>query len=500
MKRSAVWAVALFGVIPVFAQLRVGSLFQDHVVLQRERAVPVWGEATPGEKVTVSFASQQVEAVTDSSGRWQIDLGPMAANANGTRLQIETAREVRVFEDVVVGDVWLCAGQSNMEWNVARARDAEAEVAAANHPLIRHIKIANFSSRSPVQDFRGRWRVCSPETVGGFSAAAYYFARELTTRTGVPIGLINATWGGTPIEAWLSEPALLSSPEFDVVFQRWAEAVATFPERTRLFKRWNESKREAEARGAAFTEPRQRDPSIDYRRQPAGLFGGMVAPLTRFPLRGIAWYQGEDNASRAGEYRRLLETWVTDWRRPWPDVPILLVQLPNYWAGNADGTSWARLREAQAQVADAMSGVTLVVTLDIGDPNDIHPLDKQSIGQRLALAARSAVYGETMVAAGPRFESLRIEGGELVCVFSHAAGLTGKPGEFVIAGEDRRFFPAQVRIEGDAIRLWSSQVSQPVAARYAWRNAPAAVVFNGAGLPLAPFRTDDWPDAREEHR
>ncbi len=498
MRWTMAWALVLVWVMPGFAQLRVASLFQDHAVLQRERAVPVWGEASPGEQIAVRFASQRVETVADSSGRWRVELAPMAANATGASLRVETSREVRVFGDLVVGDVWLCAGQSNMEWSVARARDAQTEIATADHPLIRHIKIANFSSRSEVQDVRGRWRVCSPETVGNFSAAAYYFARELTTRTKVPIGLINATWGGTPIEAWLSESALLSSPEFDVVFTRWAEAITTFPERTRLFNRWNDAKREAEAKGETFSEPRPRDPSIDYRRQPAGLFGGMVAPLTRYSLRGIAWYQGEDNASRAGEYRRLLETWVADWRKHWPHAPILLVQLPNYRAGNEDGTSWARLREAQAQVAGATAGVTLVVTLDVGDPNDVHPLDKQSIGRRLALAARSAVYGETIVAAGPRFESMRIEDGELVCVFSNAEGLMGKPGELAIAGEDRRFFPAEMRIEGDAIRLWSSHVSQPVAVRYAWRNAPEAGVFNAAGLPLAPFRTDDWPEERGE--
>lgn len=481
----------------VCAQLQVSWIFQDHAVLQRDRSLPVWGEATPGQRVTVSFREQTVDTVADAVGRWQVELAPMAANKEGADFDIFTQDERRTFKNVVVGDVWLCAGQSNMEWSVGRAKDTEAEIAAANHPSIRHIKVANFSSRTPLTVARGKWRVSSPEAVRHFSAVGYHFAQEIAQRQDVPVGIINCTWGGTPIEAWLSEPALLSSDAFDVVFARWAEAVATFPERTRAWVQWTKEKESAEARGENFTTKRPRDPSIDYRRQPSGLWGGMVAPLGDFALRGIAWYQGEDNASRPAEYQPLLKTWANDWRRVWPDAPVLLVQLPNYAAGNANGTSWARLREAQAQVAADVADVTLVTTIDLGDANDVHPLDKKSVGLRLAQVARAAVYGEVVAGNGPIFKEMRPEGAALWCSFDHAEGLhsKGKPiGEFLIAGDDQRFYAAEATIEGETIRVRSAEVKEPVAVRYAWRNAPEVTVFNAAGFPLAPFRTDAWPE------
>jgi sialate O-acetylesterase len=485
----------LWGLGSAWAELRVSWIFQDRAVLQRDMPVPVWGEANCGQRVLVSYREQVLEAVADSAGRWRVQLPPMRAHSEGSTLEVRTAEERLVFDDVVVGDVWLCAGQSNMEWSVGRAAEAETEIPAANHPQIRHIKVANFSSRTPVTSAKGTWRVCSPETVRHFSAVGYYFAREISQHQNVPVGIINCTWGGTPIEAWISERALLSHEAFDVVFTRWSEAIATFPERSRAFARWTEKKRTTEERGEAFTRARPRDPSIDYRRQPAGLWGGMVAPLSNFAVRGIAWYHGEENASRADEYRALLSAWITDWRLAWPNAPVLLVQLPNYAAGNANGTSWARLREAQARVAQEVDGVILVTTIDLGDPSNVHPLDKKSVGRRVALASRETIYGESLSGRAPTFKTMRKEGEALLLSFAHADGLTVSKqsiGEFQVAGEDRKFHQADVRIVGDVIRLTSSHVSDPIAARYAWRNAPEVTVFNAAGFPLVPFRTDAW--------
>lgn len=480
--------------------LRIADLFQDHAVLQREVPVPIWGEAEAGEVVTVSHRGHTAVATADARGRWHVDLPALAADAVGAELVVSTTREQRVLRDVVVGDVWLCSGQSNMEWTVVRSKDAEKEIAAAQYPTIRHIKIRPVSTLQPAESVRGAWRVCSPETAGGFTAVGYHFARELTERLGVPVGIINSSWGGTPVEAWMSEDALLGDAAFDVVFERRGQVMSTFPARKRehaaAHAAWETRKAAAEKDGVVFTERAPRDPTqFDYRRHPGGLYAGMIAPLAPYAIRGVVWYQGEDNAGRASEYQPLLEAWARDWRRHWPDVPIIIVQLPNYQSGNPQGVTWARLREAQAKMAQTVPGVSLVVTIDLGDPRDVHPLDKKPVGQRVALAARAAVYGEAVVSEGPAVDRINFEESGARVYFRHAHGLHADGDRvlaFELAGPDRRFVAAEATIEGESVWVQAPAGVRPVAVRHAWRNAPDVTLRNAAGLPAAPFRSDDW--------
>jgi sialate O-acetylesterase len=500
MRRALVLSVFGLLVVSARAELRLAGIFQDHAVLQRGSPVPVWGEADAGATVTISHRGHTAVATANARGRWRADLPVMAASAVGADLVVTTAREQVVRHDLLIGEVWLCSGQSNMEWTVVRSQNADAEIASAHHPEIRHFKVGLVSALEPVETVCGHWRVCSPEHAGGFTAVGYYFARALAERLQVPVGVINSSWGGTPIEAWMSTRALLSDPAFAVVFERRGEEIGTFPARKRRYAeaqaQWAERKGAADKTHLAFAEAAPRDPTVaDDRHQPGGLYAGMVAPLAPYALRGIVWYQGENNASHASEYEALLLAWARDWRRLWPEAPIVIVQLPNYESGDARGTSWARLREAQAKMAWTVPQVALVVTIDLGDPHNVHPINKRPVGERVALAARAAVYGETVVSQGPVVRDIGFEADAARVFFDHAEGLRTDGDRvlgFEIAGSDRRFVPAEAVIEGTSVRVIAPTGLRPVAVRHAWCNAPSVTLRNAAGLPAAPFRSDHW--------
>jgi sialate O-acetylesterase len=497
--RLLLLAVGLFSALR--ADVTLSPVFQDNAVLQRGRPVPVWGRADPGERVSVAFEQQKVEVATGPDGRWMVQLAPLTARSEPTELTV-TGRNTVVVRNVVVGEVWLCSGQSNMEWTVRNSDRPQEEIAAGKFPLIRHFKVARRTSDTPTATVQGDWKEASPETVGDFSAVAYYFARDLHRKLGVPVGLMNSSWGGTPVEAWMSGAALAGDAAFAVVPERWAKTLAEYPERKaahdRAVQAWTEKQALAEARGEQFTERRPNAPhGPDSPHAPASLYNGMIHPLLPMALRGALWYQGESNAGRASEYHPLFAAMISQWRRDFGqgDFPFYWVQLANFNSGDGAATPWAFLREAQTRTL-ALPETGQAVAIDIGNPDDIHPRNKQEVGRRLALIATAQVYGLSGDYSGPAFAAAEPGRGAMRVRFHHAvAGLTARDRplqSFELAGADRVFHPATASIEGETVVVRSPKVPDPVAVRYAWRNSPVANLYNGAGLPAVPFRSDAW--------
>ncbi|MBI5689350.1 MAG: sialate O-acetylesterase [Verrucomicrobia bacterium] len=485
------------------ADIALAPLFRDGAVLQRDRPIVVWGQAAAAEKVEVTFRRQTATVITRADGRWQVTLKAEPASPVPSELTASGANTVTV-RDVLVGDVWLCSGQSNMAMLVRNSADAEREMAAARFPLIRHFKVPTTVAGTPATEVGGSWASCSPETVGSFSAVAYYFARELHQKNGVPIGLVNSSWGGTQIEGWISEPALRADPAWREIQARWEKTLADYPAAVQAHEsqlaKWTADEAAAKAAGKRFARAKPRTPEGPGSRWlPAGIYNGMIAPLVPFGLRGVIWYQGETNAARHAEYASLFTALIKQWRADFgPDLPFYFVQLANFEAqtGN-DGDTWAYLREAQAR-ALKLPATGMAVTIDIGEPKDIHPKNKQEVGRRLALHARRQVLGERIETDGPIFLSAKRDGAAMRVSFSHATGLKLEPAKddgrvsFEIAGADQKFVPAEARVDGQTLLVSAPSVTTPVAVRYAWRNSPDARLFNRAGLPAAPFRSDKW--------
>jgi sialate O-acetylesterase len=486
------------------AEVVLAPLFTDHAVLQCEKPVPVWGRAGGGEKIKVTFRGQNLATAAAADGRWGVTLAPLAATAEGADLTVAGSNTL-TLHDVVVGEVWLASGQSNMEWPLAKARDAEREIAAASFPLIRHIRIDHAIAEQPADFARtGGWQSASPATAGAFTAVGYFFARDLHRKLGVPVGIINCSFGGTPIEAWMSAAALRGTAVFAAIDARWQQNLAEFPERQARYPAeyaaWLAAEEKAKAAHTKNPVPWPRrvpiGPGTPYAL--SGLFNGMIVPLQPWALRGVIWYQGESNSQRAGEYAELLPALIRSWRAGWgrDDLPFLFVQLANFAdPDDPTGRNWAHLREAQAR-ALALPATGMAVTIDIGDAKDIHPTNKQEVGRRLALIAKAAAYGLATDHMGPTFTSATPEKAALRVRFAHVAtGLVAhdQPVQSLeLAGADKIFHPATAKIERGMLLVSSPAVPEPVAVRYAWSNAPVANLCNGSGLPAAPFRSDDW--------
>jgi sialate O-acetylesterase len=450
--------------------VRLPYLFADGMVVQRERPVHVWGMAAPGEKVAVSFRGETKSVAADELGRWSLRLSPGAAGGPFT-----LAVNDRTIRDVLVGDVWIAAGQSNMEWPVRWSANPQAEMKAANYPRIRLARTMHRVSGHPVSDWVGQqWQPATAESVEHFSAVAYHFAREMQAKLQVPIGIIQSAWGGTPIEAWTSLRGLARDPALISVFDEWGKLMERhetealrFPGRVAEWKRSGSQGESPELR---------RRPGGQW--QPAGLYNAMIAPLTRWPIRGVIWYQGEANTSpeRAPLYERMLPALIRDWREQWAqgDFPFLFVQLANYDA--VPESQWPVVREAQRRTL-AVANTAMAVAIDIGESGDIHPKDKREVGRRLALAA----HGVT----GPLFRQAVREGRSTRLWFDAADRLVarGELSGFEVAGEDGVFTPVKARVEGNTVVLEGTGDS----VRYAWSDNPAATLFSASGLPASPF-------------
>ena len=479
------------------ADVRLPALFGDHMVVQRDMPIHVWGWADAGETVSVGFRGETAATTASSDGRWEVHLEP--AEAGGPYDLVIDGKNSLRLSDILVGDVWVGSGQSNMQWPLERANDAAREIAAAQYPQIRYFTVARSAADTRKDDVDGEWRTVTPETASEFSGVAYFFARHLHRELGVPFGIIVSAWGGTPAQAWTSLRALSADPvlaEFVADFE--AEGEKLKPGYDSAFADWERRAADAEAAGDEAPRrpprPRQLNPSAT----PSWLFNGMIAPLTPYPIRGVIWYQGENDANnrQAILYRRLFRSLIEDWRHEWGHgaFPFLFVQLPNF-AGVADNSEWPELREAQS-MALGLAGTGMAVTIDIGDSTDIHPGNKQDAGLRLALAARAIAYREQgLEFSGPVYRQTTLHGPALRLWFDHAAsGLQARGAPLVgfeLAGADGRFVKADASIAGNSVILTSPAVKTPVQARYAWADDPEGNLFNGAGLPASPFRTMD---------
>ena len=519
------------------ADVTLAPLFTDHAVLQRDKPVPVWGKADPGENIVVRFKQQVRQAVAGSDGRWEVLLDALPADSAGADL-MAAGKNTVTLHDIVVGEVWLCSGQSNMEFTVSRAQNAKDEIAAANFPLIRHIKVRNTEADTPADTVAtSGWQPASPQTAGSFTAVGYFFARDIFQKLNVPVGLVHSSWGGTPVESWMSPAALASDPRFKIVIERWQQNVAAYAANKAAFDSalimWNTAAAAAKSEAAAKSQtakPKQtaeqhfapwlkknpkprapRGPGDSWT--PTGLFNGMINPLLPYALRGALWYQGESNADHASEYHALFAAMITAWRAHFGqgDFPFYWVSLANYIVPtDPTDTTYAFLREAQTQTL-VLPNTGQALAIDVGNPDDIHPTNKQDVGRRLALLAKNRVYGITGDDTGPTFVSAAREGaahstgptgspqagsGQALRVkFTHASGLIAhdKPvSSLEVAGADKKFFPATGKIEHDTLLVSAREVKEPVAVRYAWKNSPDANLYNGAGLPAVPFRSDNW--------
>jgi sialate O-acetylesterase len=614
----------------------LSPVFTDHMVLQRDQKDAVWGWAKPGEKVSVTLAGQSAEAVAGADGKWQVLLP--ALPAGGPHTMTVSGPQTVTLQDILIGDVWICSGQSNMEWKVADSNDAAAEIAAANQPRIRSITLPHVTAAQPQSTFSSSgWEVCSPQTAGGFTAVGYYFGRKLHEDLKVPVGLIHTSWGGTIAEAWVSQAGLEPVGDFNAAMAALEQqAKPTWPtaqdqwftkndegtqdswwmkvnedewtpveqplqwtgspvaelanfDGVAWFRRWIDlpaamDGKEAELHlgaiddedtvwlngkqigstegfmkhrvykvpagnlkgtnwiavrvldgsgGGGMTGPASSMKLVvpgvgevplaggwrykigadlsksepfpkrfgDNPNLPTVLYNAMVSPLLPYGIKGAIWYQGESNAGRAQQYRKVLPALISDWRKRFGqgDFPFYIVQLANFTPRRTEPgeSDWAELREAQAMTGKNVPNSGIAVTIDIGDAADIHPRNKQDVGKRLALQALAKTYGKGVVAAGPEFKSAKVEGGAMRLGFdSVGGGLVAKDGAlkgFAIAGEDKKFVWAEAKIDGETVVVSSPQVAKPVAVRYGWENNPDATLFNKEGLPAGPFRTDDWP-------
>lgn len=448
----------------VQAEVRIPSLFTHHMVLQRQAPIAVWGWADPGEAITVTIGGAAANAVASIDGMWRMELPAM--EAGGPHTLLITGENTITINDVMLGEVWICSGQSNMEWSVARSNNAEAEVAAADHTGIRLFTVPNKIADEPQSECGGTWRVCSPNEVNSFSAVGYFFGRELHRALDVPIGLIDSTWGGTPVEAWTARSELESAGVFGPLLERWD------------------------------AQPEKQSP-----HRPASLYNGMIHPLAPYGLRGAIWYQGESNASRAQQYRALFPAMIRNWRSVWrqEDQSFYFVQLANFKQRQDEPgpSDWAELREAQTLTL-GLPHTGMAVIIDIGEAKDIHPRNKQDVGKRLALWALAKNYGRSVVHSGPIYKSMKKQGKQIILNFNHVGGGFWAKGRdslagFAIAGEDRKFVWANARMRGNRIIVSHPDVPDPVAVRYGWADNPDCNLFNREGLPASPFRTDDWP-------
>lgn len=508
--RSAAALTVMLVALPAGADVKLPAVIGDNMVLQRDLPLPIWGTADPGESVTVTIGEESRSTTAGADGRWLVRLSPL--KRSGPVAVSVVGNNSIDLENVLLGEVWVCSGQSNMEMPVKLSNNPEEEIAAADYPKIRMFSAKHTVADEPQADVEGRWVECSPENIPGFSAVAYFFGGKLQEMVGRPVGLVKSAWGGTPAESWTSREALAADGELAPIRERWAHLLESHPERMKEYREklaaW---KTAAEAAKAAGEKPtRQPRPPLgpNHPHRPSSLYNGMISPLVPFAIRGAIWYQGESNAKRAYQYRKLFSTMIQDWRNNWDqgDFPFLFVQLANFYerAAEPGESNWAELREAQT-MALSLPNTGMAVTIDIGEAKDIHPRNKQDVGVRLALAAGAVAYGQGIIPSGPMYKSATIESGRVRLYFDHVGGGLSTEGKgglrgFAIAGEDRKFVWANAEIDGDSIVVSSADVAEPVAVRYGWANNPDCNLYNEAGLPASPFRTDTWPGITVENK
>jgi len=492
------------------ADVRLPAIFSDHAVLQRSEKVPIWGWAGAGEEVSVTLGAAAAKTNADPAGKWRINLDLSKIADGPFELVVRGKNEVKVA-DVLVGQVWVCVGQSNMEMKLGATKDAKEVISQTNNPLLRHFKVERKAVATPVEDVVGKWVVADSRGLSEFSGIGFYFGQSLQADLNVPVGLIHSSWGGSLAESWMSPEAFAGDKELKA---REMEMLA----RVDAAAKPDES---AEGTGPQKAIPPSKSPSY--------LFNGMLVPIIPYAIKGAIWYQGESNAGsgQAPFYPRLLTAMIGDWRKRWAiaDLPLYICQLANNQIKrNTPGlaSTWAEFREGQTKLL-ATPNTGMAVLIDIGEEGTVHPRNKKDAGERLARIALAKTYGKDVVWSGPVFESASVEGDKMRLKFAHIdGGLVVRPlpetyqprsidpksvplvrnspqseiEGFIICGGDHKWVWADAKIDGDSVLVWSPQVPKPAAARYAWENNPTCNLYNGAGLPAGPFRTDNLPGTK----
>lgn len=496
------------------AGIGLPAIISDHMVLQKSAKVPIWGKASPGEEVTVTLDRRSVSATTGSDGKWKVELNLDDAGSGPFKLDVAGTNSRIVISDVVIGEVWVASGQSNMELMLKDSAGSEREIARSENPLLRQFLVRNVASQESLDDCGGKWVVAGPDTSGKFSAVGYYFVKRLQNTLTVPVGLIHASWGATPAEAWASSDSLDKVPELKIA-------------REQLWQRERPQGHVREPRGGVPVFSSQILPA----QKTAGyLFNGMINPIIPYAIRGVIWYQGEGNVDRAFQYRTTFSLLIKDWRERWArgELSFYFCQLANFGMKDTDPaeSTWAELREAQ-DMALTLPRTGQAVLIDTGEAENIHPRNKRDAGERLALIALAKDYGKKELFSGPAYDAMKIEAGRIRLTFRHTdEGLVAKPlpvtyevnthkGQtaplvrnspgsqlegFAICGEDRRWQWANAKIDGDSVLVWSNEIAHPVAVRYAWGDNPTCNLYNAGDLPASPFRTDDFPLTTRDNR
>jgi sialate O-acetylesterase len=491
--------LALLPVPFLSAQVSLPKVLSSHMVIQRELPVHVWGVATPGEAVRVSFRGETRSTQANPLGRWSLYLkpgaagGPFQMTVSGSGSDGVAIEQPITLDDILVGDVWVASGQSNMEFAMRQASTADQDLPKTSHPRIRLLMIRKKAADFPQDDAdTDGWTVSSPDTAKDFSAVAWYFARDIEQREHVPVGVIDSTWGGTVGESWVRLTALGEDASLAPVFVARGKMLERATDAEREIRDQQRQRAEAEAQGKTIPQFPWHPPLASWG--PGMLWNGMIAPLTPMAIRGAIWYQGESNSAlaRVHSYDRIMRTLIEDWRRQWGvgDFPFLYVQISNFTSTPAE--DWASLRAQQVKTLE-MKNTAMAVTIDIGNPVDVHPTDKLDVGLRLARAARALSYGETVEYWGPMFRQTTPEGNAIRVWFDHAQGLTARGGAVTgieVAGTDGKFVPATATIDGTTLVATSPDIPAPVFVRYGWANSPQCNLFNAEGLPASPFTSE----------
>ncbi|MDR3217676.1 MAG: sialate O-acetylesterase [Dysgonamonadaceae bacterium] len=524
-------AIGLLNAVMIAADVRMPLLFGDHMVLQQNTKLTIRGWADPGEKVSVIFAGNTRKTTASADGSWEMNFKPLKPKSKGETLTIK-GNNTLLFQDVLVGDVWVASGQSNMEWGIKNKAYTD-DVDKSDDPLLRLFFVPKNTSLQPLSDIRipddvqnpewaARWVLCTPEALNkingqGFSSTAYYFARDIRKATGQAIGVIQSAWGGTRAEAWTSLSGLDSEPVLSRYIAFYEKNVKDNPIISVDYKE-KKAAWDIAVKGWNETAPRPEEPKKPDggNNGPTNLFNAMISPLIPFAIKGVIWYQGEFNSGgSAKEYATLFPTMISDWRKKWGigDFPFVFVQLPNYGPvdndPNAEGEKWRWVRDAQTKTL-ALPNTAMAVTIDVGDPFDMHPIDKYDVGHRLALVTRQTIYGEKINGSSPMYDNMTIDGNRIILTFKNkGSGLVlgtspyipaGEQAQasptrltgFAIAGPNCEFIWADAVIDGNKVIVSNANVQNPVAVRYAFSNNPICNLYNKEGLPASPFRTDDW--------
>lgn len=517
MKHTCKFILAVFVTaflsLNIFADVKLPDVLADSMVLQQGQKVPIWGTADAGETIVVTFQKQKLTVVADANGKWRVDLKPLKVTFEAQTLTIQGKNKIEL-KDILIGEVWLVSGQSNMQWTLLQSNNGEAEVAKANHPNIRLFNVSRVVGYKQRKGKMAEWKVCNPENVKEFSGAGYYFGVDLQKKLKVPIGLINSSWGGSQAEAWTPVEYLQNHPELKITVERtkiWdAERPKVQKDYDEAIAKWRvESEKQKAAGARPSPSPGVPDALRDYRVA-ASIYDGMIAPLMPFAIKGAIWYQGESNEARAEQYNILLPEMIRGWREKWGEgnFPFGIIQLPNYRSPKPEPVdeAWSFIREAQRRTSLNTPNTGLIVTIDIGEANDIHPKNKLDVGLRMSRWALKNAY-KFKLTNSPVLKSYVIKGKKIELTFADVGtGLKIRSGdklqEFAIAGEDKKFIWAEAKIVGkNKVEVWSDKVVLPKAVRYAFNNNPKNQnLTNDSGLPASPFRTDNWDDPTKGKR